>query len=235
MGKVKARTVEQQDSVEYWRFQIETLTEAATRARRRVVQEKILQTKAELGLLISASVQYELDRLSGADGIGVIASVASVPVQEVWRLLAGGYQPGQAVWAHIQQILMLCRASQAIDKITTARQLFNRLAELHEEDELLAQRLRGLDHRRRGVTRGLGPHRPSRAHQTDISAPSLPSVASQTTPHADERDGSGRKDVREPHDAPSLGSPFAAPAVIPSRISRVPAFPRPESPCSRTR
>ncbi|QXJ22994.1 hypothetical protein AGRA3207_004085 [Actinomadura graeca] len=209
MGKVRARPADPRDFEDHRHLQIETLTEAAARTRRRDVQERILQTKAELGLLISASVQYELDRLSGADGVGVIASVASVPVQEVWRLLSGSYQPGPAVWAHIQQILMLCRASQAIDRITTARQLFNRLAELYELDELLAQRLRGLDHRRRGVTRSLGQHRTSRPHLPEMPpparAPSLP----------DEGDGTAGDDAREPEGDPSAGSPPPPPAVIP--------------------
>ncbi|MGC4959817.1 hypothetical protein ACLQ2P_42050, partial [Actinomadura citrea] len=109
-----------QASEDYWRFQIENMDAPTARARRRAVQDEILQTKAELGLLIVGSVRYELDRLQGTEGIEVIASVASMPVREVWRLLAGSYQSSEGTWARIQQILMLCQASQATGQVLAA-------------------------------------------------------------------------------------------------------------------
>lgn len=177
MGKIKELLNPEQDSEEYWRFQIENLDASTARARRRAVQDQILQTKAELGLLIAGSVQYELDRLPGTGGIELIASVAGVPVKEAWRLLSGSYQPSDAVWARIQQLLMLCQASQAAGKVLAAQKLFRQLSDLHTEQDLLYRCVERLDRRRRGTTHDNGRHSARSAETTPAAARREPAVS----------------------------------------------------------
>lgn len=112
---------------------VETFDDDQARALIIRLNEDIAGWRAKLSLLLNAAIQYELDRVSESDGLEVIASVASMPRSALSMLLAGDYRPTAKTWAQIERVLVLCQASRGMERVTTARRYFDRIAELSQE------------------------------------------------------------------------------------------------------
>jgi hypothetical protein len=188
-------------------LEIYGLPESEVHARLRQVRDEMAGFRARLGLLLNSAVQYELDRAAGADGIEVIAAVASIPSIDVWRLLSGGYPPTARSWRRIERILTVCQASRGVERVVAARDLFEQIVRVGGEQDLLAMRSVELDRRRRGIEQGIGSGPRSRAAEADTGPIAI------KPPTADEADkaSAGKTDVVE-EDTRSE-APFTPPAI----------------------
>nr|BFE29580.1 hypothetical protein GCM10010200_018310 [Actinomadura rugatobispora] len=144
------------------------LNEAETRARREQLRRHTTGLRARLNLLLASTIQTELDRIAGDDGVEVIASAAAVEPTEVWKILAGDHQLTSGTWKRIERILIMCGPAQKDPaRVVTAKELFDRVRDLNREIELLTGRLHDFQRQRRAAEVMALSHdrpRPGRPH-----------------------------------------------------------------------
>jgi hypothetical protein len=152
---------------------VEHLGEEELRNRILGIDDEMAQWRAKLSLLLNAAVQYELNKVGGDDGVEVIASVVGIQAEAIWPLLAGTYRATPAVWTRLERILMLCHASEGIERVTVASEYFDRLLQLTAERDRALNRRAELGRRERGEEAGTGD-RPDRVPEAEEarSAPS---------------------------------------------------------------
>lgn len=145
---------------------IEHLREEELRNRILSIDDEMARWRAKLSLLLNAAVQYELNKVGGDDGVEVIASVVGIQAEAIWPLLAGTYRATPTVWVRLERILMLCHASHGVERVTVAREYFDRLLQLTAERDRALNRRVELSRRKRGKEAGVGD-RPARIPETE--------------------------------------------------------------------
>lgn len=155
-----------------------TLDEREIRFQRDRIRERLTSQRALLNLQISGAIQQEMNRMGSADGVGhveVIATVAGVPLTEIWKILASDFRPSTTTWDRIERVLTLCRASQSPTNVVAVRRLFEEMVALSRGLDLLTNRAMELARRRRGIELF--------DDATSIPPNSRPSVAAGATAH----------------------------------------------------
>jgi hypothetical protein len=145
---------------------IEHLREEELRNRILAIDDEMAKWRAKLSLLLNAAVQYELNKVGGDDGVEVIASVVGIQAEAIWPLLAGTYRATPTVWMRLERILMLCHASEGVERVTIASGYFNRLLHLTAERDRALNRRVELSRRKRGREAGVGD-RPARVPEVE--------------------------------------------------------------------
>ncbi|MDN3357349.1 hypothetical protein [Actinomadura sp. DC4] len=162
---------------------IEHLREEELRDRIRTIDDEMAKWRAKLSLLLNAAVQYELNKVAGDDGVEVIASVVGIHAEAIWPLLAGSYRATPTVWMRLERILMLCHASEGVERVTTARGYFDRLLDLTAERDRALNRRVELSRRKRGKEAGIGATRvpepekaPGDSTDPPVTPPAIPDL-----------------------------------------------------------